>query len=78
VTGTTLYQWNVVDLAPGAGGIITITASADNSFLLNRTAVLTNTATIRSVSPERDLSNNRAAAAVLSGFSNLYVPFIRR
>ena len=78
VSGTTFYVWNVVDLAPGAGGTITITAAADASFLLNHTAALTNTATIRSASPERDLGNNRASATLLSGFSNLYLPLIRR
>jgi uncharacterized repeat protein (TIGR01451 family) len=78
VSGTTFYVWNVVDLPPGAGGTITITAAADASFLLNHTAALTNTATIRSASPERDLGNNRASATLLSGFSNLYLPLIRR
>jgi hypothetical protein len=60
------------------GGIIIITARADNSFLLSGTSVLTNTAVIRSASAEPDLSNNSASAIILSGIRHLYLPFVRR
>ncbi len=55
--GTT-FVWDVVDLAPGAGGIITITATVDGAF----TGELTNAATIATSSLESDALNNGAQA----------------
>ncbi|CAG0927137.1 hypothetical protein TFLX_00379 [Thermoflexales bacterium] len=62
-TGNISYSWQVGDLAPGAGGVITLTGivSAD----LQGWANLSNTALITSTAAEANPSNNSSSANVI-------------
>lgn len=77
-SGASTFVWNVADLPPNQGGVIIIKATADRSFVLSGTTMLTNTAVIRGAAPEVDLNNNSASAIILSGFRHLYLPFVPR
>ena len=60
-TGTDPYVWQVHNLAPGAGGIITV--SGVLSDVLPR-GLITNTATIDSLATATNLANNSAATPI--------------
>lgn len=57
----TRYVWDVADLAPGEGGLITITGVLSDSL---SAGVFTNTATISTTLMEADLSNNCDNASI--------------
>ncbi len=67
--------WEIDSLAPGTGGIITVTATVSTSFGSD----LTNVATISTTVPESDEANN-APPPVLTHILDevLYLPLIRR
>ncbi|MBN1260210.1 MAG: DUF11 domain-containing protein [Anaerolineae bacterium] len=50
----TAYVWDIEDLDPGVGGVITITGTVDAAF----TGVLQNAASITTATPEASTSNN--------------------
>ncbi|MBN1219519.1 MAG: PD40 domain-containing protein [Anaerolineae bacterium] len=56
------FSWNVEDLAPNQGGIITITGCISTSLTAN--TIFTNTATITSSTAESDVSNNQAQVRI--------------
>ncbi|MCP4548608.1 MAG: choice-of-anchor D domain-containing protein [bacterium] len=60
-TGSISYVWEVVDLAPGAGGIITITGVLSHGL---SAGPFTNTATITSTAIDSDVTNNSDSASV--------------
>jgi len=70
------FVWDVVDLAPGAGGVITITAMVDSAF----TGVLTNTATIVTTGLDSDSSNDSAQTSteVRHPDYKVYLPLVTR
>jgi uncharacterized repeat protein (TIGR01451 family) len=55
------YTWQVEDLEPGEGGIISITGVIDPAFA---GGVITNTATVSSAATEANSDNNSSAVAV--------------
>lgn len=57
-TGGVDFIWQAADLAPGDGGVITITARADQGLPLD--TVVTNTAEIGGSGAEGNLENNRS------------------
>jgi uncharacterized repeat protein (TIGR01451 family) len=59
--GGTRYAWSVADLAPGAGGIITLTGVLSQPLAAQ---VIANTATITATTPDTDTTNNSAMAVV--------------
>ncbi len=61
-TGSVSYVWQVADLLPGEGGVITVSGVMSSS--LPDGASFTNTAVITSVVIERDAVNNRTQAVV--------------
>jgi len=61
-TGVISYSWLVQDLAPGEGGIITITGQLDDG--LAGGTVLTNTGTITGPEPDDNPTNNSGTAIV--------------
>ena len=61
VTGTTRYNWQVAPLAPGAGGIITVTGVLSNPLA---GGLITNTVTIGSDLPDATPADNTAAAGI--------------
>ena len=73
----TLYTWQLGDLAPDMGGIITITGTIDPGL---SSGVFTNTATISSTTTDINLSNNSAQVAItvtaLDGSSRVYLPMV--
>jgi uncharacterized repeat protein (TIGR01451 family) len=60
-TGLNSYTWQVADLAPGAGGLITITGVLNGGA---RGSVFTNTATITTTTADANLGNNSSAVGV--------------
>lgn len=70
------FVWDVVDLAPGASGIITITAMVDGAF----TGMLINAATIATSSLDSNPSNNSAQVStqVTQPDYEIYLPLIMR
>ncbi len=60
-TGSISYVWNVKDLSPGQGGIITITGVLSDPLA---TGTFTNTATITTTSVDSDTNNNTNSAGV--------------
>jgi uncharacterized repeat protein (TIGR01451 family) len=75
VTGNISYVWKVVDLAPGAGGIITITGVLSDSLT---SGPFTNTAAITTTSMESDITNNSSSASVTIEPYNIYLPLVLR
>jgi uncharacterized repeat protein (TIGR01451 family) len=78
-TGTTSFTWQVEDLSPGEGGIITISGVVDGS--LGNGVVITNTATITSATPETDIADNTSTVSVTvtvtgGGTELVYLPII--
>ena len=59
------YVWQVQDLAPGEGGVITITGQISST--LNRGTILVNTAAIASAVTDADITNNTSTARVTVG-----------
>ncbi len=59
--GGLAYRWSVADLAPGSGGLITITGMLSDAAALEP---LTNTATIGSTNDDPNLENNSSTAVV--------------
>ena len=59
VTGTAVYDWNIDDLAPGAGGQITITGHTTRTTYLRNRAVITGTG-------DNNPNNNESTAEVLT------------
>ena len=55
------YSWQVADLAPGVGGVITITGVLSPDL---QAGVFTNTATITSTTAEANTTNNTSAVGV--------------
>jgi uncharacterized repeat protein (TIGR01451 family) len=75
-TGTLLYEWEVQALAPGNGGVITITGVVSPS--LNPGIVLNNTATITSATLEGNPNDNHSSARVLIPSTQLFLPLVVR
>jgi uncharacterized repeat protein (TIGR01451 family) len=65
--GGSRYIWQVADLAPGQGGVITITGVLSQA--LAGGAIITNTALITSTTADQNLADNAGAAAVTLGNS---------
>lgn len=63
-TAALQYVWEVEDLLPGEGGIITITGRVTASLASGESAVLTNTAEIAAQEEDPQPVNNRETAAV--------------
>jgi len=61
-TGSVSYTWQVQDLAPAAGGIITITGVLTNGLAAGHTFI--NTAAITTTTRDSDDSNNGSTAGV--------------
>ncbi len=61
------YSWHVANLAPGAGGVITLTGQVDPNLVVPTT--FTNTATITSTAFEITGTNNTASVPVVVGDS---------
>jgi len=55
------YVWDVHDLIPGEGGLITITGVVSDNL---GTSTFSNTATITGITPDFDLSNNTSSVIV--------------
>ena len=73
-TGSLSYTWQVTDLAPGIGGVFTITGVLEDD--LTGGLVFTNTATITTATAESDPGNNSGAvAATVSNLSPALSPF---
>lgn len=60
-TGTSRYNWQVAPLAPGAGGVITITGVLSNPLA---GGLITNTVTIGSDLPDSSPADNSSAAGI--------------
>jgi hypothetical protein len=67
-TGSVSYTWQVADLSPGSGGVITITGVLSTGL---PTGVFTNTAAITTMAVDDDTTNNSdtASTAVCYDFS---------
>ncbi|MBN1920286.1 MAG: DUF11 domain-containing protein [Anaerolineae bacterium] len=70
------FVWDVVDLVPGASGIITITATVDGAF----TGMLINTATIATSGLDGNPSNNsvQVSTQVTQPDYKIYLPLVIR
>jgi uncharacterized repeat protein (TIGR01451 family) len=73
-TGNISYVWEVVGLAPGAGGIITITGVLSDPLA---SGPLINTATITTTAMDSDITNNSNSASVTIE-SYIYLPLVLR
>ncbi|MGD2158308.1 MAG: hypothetical protein PVG32_15630 [Anaerolineales bacterium] len=75
--GSTPYRWQVQDLAPGEGGVITITGILDPA--LSDGVDIINTATISSETPDDNYGDNEAQVnvRVKSGLQN-YLPYLAK
>jgi len=74
-TGSTLFEWTVGSLRPGAGGLITITARLDPVGVHWPTAWLTNTATITTTSALDNTDNDRSVTVTPIRFP-IYFPVV--
>jgi len=69
------FVWDVADLAPGAGGVLTITATVDAAY----TGALTNTASIATSSFESDADHNSDQLVTqITRSYRLYLPLVVR
>ncbi|HYN87187.1 MAG TPA: choice-of-anchor Q domain-containing protein [Ardenticatenaceae bacterium] len=77
-TGSSQWIWQVADLAPGAGGTITITGTLDPS-VANGT-IIDNEASINAQGEDASPDDNRSAASVvvMAGGNKLYLPLLVR
>jgi uncharacterized repeat protein (TIGR01451 family) len=73
-TGGHPYTWQVQDLAPGSGGVITISGNARPD--LSSGTVFYNTATITSTTTDTNPDNDSSTALVLIPSSQVYLPFV--
>jgi len=71
-----IFVWDIVDLAPGAGGVVTITATLDAAF----TGDLTNTAAIATSGADSNSSNNsdQVSTQVTRPDFKVYLPLVTR
>lgn len=72
-TGTR-FVWDVADLPPGGGGVITVTAPVDFDF----EGPLSNTVSIATTASEATTSNNHSAAALDVAWNRVYLPAVLR
>ena len=70
------YVWQVQDLAPGEGGVITITGVLSSTGL--PAGVFTNTAAIASTAVDTDIGNNTDGAAITVSGTKVYLPLVLR
>jgi len=69
------FVWDVADLAPGAGGVLTITATVDAAY----TGALTNTASIATSSFESDADHNSDQLVTqITRSYRVYLPLVIR
>jgi len=68
------YVWDVEDLSPGEGGMITITAQVDSGF----GELIVNTATIAGKEEELQTGNNKDEVNSTVGFTRTFLPIINR
>ena len=73
-TGSISYTWKVQDLAPGAGGVITITGIISPG--LRPGLVLINTATITGTTTDSNPDDNSSSASVLVPSSRVFLPLV--
>ena len=73
-TGSISYTWKVQDLAPGAGGVITITGIISPG--LKPGLVLINTATITGTTTDSSPDDNSSSASVLIPSSRVFLPLV--
>lgn len=73
------FSWNVGNLAPGAGGSITITAFLDPNQTHYSNLTLTNTATISTATAQSNTTNDQSTVitSIIKKYF-IYLPFIRR
>jgi hypothetical protein len=76
-TGSALLGWTVGNLRPGAGGFITITAMLDPVAAHWSSAALTNTASISTLSPQSDTTNDQSVTVTPVRFP-VYLPIVFR
>ena len=67
------FEWYAGDLAPGQGGIITITARLDPAYPWHSSESLFNQASIATATAEADYDNNRDGALAIVITSDVYV-----
>jgi uncharacterized repeat protein (TIGR01451 family) len=67
------FVWDVADLAPGEGGVITITTAISPTFFSDS---FTNTATIATATVESNPDNNTASAVVAVDVKRCYLPIV--
>ncbi len=75
-TGTISYIWEVQDLGPGAGGLITITGVVSPGLAPGEAFL--NTATIGSTTEDSYSDNNSCSAWVLIPSSQVFLPVVTR
>lgn len=75
-TGTTPYVWQVTDLFPGQGGVITVTGTVD-VLLTSSDFAVNNTATIKATE-DLTSTNNTSSAQVQVQIPRQHLPIIRR
>jgi uncharacterized repeat protein (TIGR01451 family) len=75
--GTDPHRWQVEDLAPGAGGVLTITGVINPE--LSPGLWITNTATITTSAVEEDTKNNKSQVMTWVGIPvKIYLPLVVR
>jgi uncharacterized repeat protein (TIGR01451 family) len=70
----TRFVWDIADLAPGAGGTLTLTARLTTTA----TGVFTNTARIATAAPELSAADNRAHVTTAVVWHTLYLPLVTK
>lgn len=70
----TRFVWDVADLPPGGGGVITITATIGQ----NHGGSLQNTAHISTTGIDSNVANNQSQVATQVFFYRIFMPLIRR
>jgi uncharacterized repeat protein (TIGR01451 family) len=70
------YVWQIQDLDPGEGGVITVTGVLSDTLLDGQW--LGNSATITATTPDSNTRNNRDQAYVTITIEELYLPLILR
>jgi uncharacterized repeat protein (TIGR01451 family) len=74
-TGSFSYTWEVEDLAPGQGGVITVTGIVDAS--VGSVFALSNHAEITTTTADPTLSNNTSTASnTIDGIRRRYLPIV--
>jgi uncharacterized repeat protein (TIGR01451 family) len=75
-TGSVPYAWEVEDLGPGTGGVITITGTINPGT--SPGTLLINTATIAGTTTDSNPDNNSSTAWVLIPSSRVFLPLAIR